>query len=77
MRTRKIDEYTLEVIEEIPARENVRTYDYNFLLAQKKAIETDLEKFIAARQAELKEIDTLITECEKAGIKPKEEKEII
>ena len=77
METKKIDEFTIEVTKEIPAKADVKKYDYNFLLSQKKAIENDLAKFVAARQAELTEVNALITECEKLGIKPKpEEKEV-
>lgn len=77
MDTKKVDDFTIEVTKEIPAKADVRKYNYNFLLAQKKAIEADLAKFTAARQAELAEVNALIAECEKLGIKAKEEKEEI
>lgn len=76
METKKIDEFTIEVTREVPAKEEVKNYDYNFLLAQKKAIQADLDKFTALRQAELAEVNALIEKCEKLGIKPKVEKEI-
>lgn len=74
METKKVDEFTIEVKKET-VETVVQKYDYNFLLSQKKAIEGDLAKFTAARQAEIDEVDALIAECEKLGIKPKEEKE--
>lgn len=53
------------------------TYTYEFLISQRKAIEDDLKKYQAMRQIELEEVNTLIAECEKLGIKakPKMEKE--
>jgi len=78
METKKIDEFTIEVTKEIPAKAVAQRYDYSFLLSQKKAIEEDLSKYTAARQAELSEVNALIAECEKFGIKAKEgEKEMI
>ena len=74
MDAKKIDEFTIEVTKEV-VKTDVKKYDYNFLLHQRKCIEEDLAKFTAARQAELAEVDALIKECEKLGIKPKEEKE--
>lgn len=75
MEYKKIDEHTIQVTTEIPAKAVVQKYDYNYLLSQKKAIEEDLAKFTAARQAELADVNTLIAECEKLGIKVKEETE--
>jgi hypothetical protein len=72
MESKKIDEHTIEVTTEVPAKAVVKKYDYNFLIAQKKSIQDDLDRFTAARQAELAEVNALITECEKLGIKPKE-----
>ena len=74
MDAKKIDEFTIEVTKEV-VKIQVQKYDINFLLSQKKAIEEDLAKFTEARQAELSEVNVLIAECEKLGIKPKEEKE--
>jgi len=72
MNVKKIDENTIEVTKTIPVKEEVTKYDYNFLIAQRKAIQADLDKYVAARQAELAEVNALIAECEKLGIKPKD-----
>jgi len=72
MEAKKIDEFTIEVTKEIPAKAVAQRYDYSFLLSQKKAIEEDLAKFTEAGQAELAEVNALIAECEKLGIKAKE-----
>ena len=74
MGSKKIDDFTIEVTKET-VHTDVKKYDYNFLLSQKKAIEADKEKYNKLRDAELEEINTLIAECDKIGIKPKEEKE--
>jgi len=71
METKKIDDYTLQVTRVVPAQEIAQKYDYNFLLHQKEAIEKDLARYTAERQAELDEVNTLIVECEKLGIKPR------
>jgi len=71
METKKIDDYTLQVTRVVPAQEIAQKYVYNFLLHQKEAIEKDLARYTAERQAELDEVNTLIVECEKLGIKPR------
>jgi len=71
METKKIDDYTLQVTRVVPAQEIAQKYDYNFLLHQKESIEKDLARYTAERQAELDEVNTLIVECEKLGIKPR------
>jgi galactokinase/mevalonate kinase-like predicted kinase len=68
----KVDEYTIQVTKEV-VQTTVQKYEYNYLLAQKKAIEEDLAKYTAARQAEISEVNALIAECERLGIKQKEE----
>jgi hypothetical protein len=72
----KIDETTIQVSKEIPVSVDVAKYDLNFLLAQKKAIESDLAKYTNDRNAELAEVNMLIAECEKLGIKPKVVEEV-
>lgn len=67
----KIDNETIQVSKEIPVSVDVAKYDINFLLSQKKAIESDLAKYTKDRNAELEEVNMLISECEKLGIKPK------
>jgi electron transfer flavoprotein alpha subunit len=72
----KVDKFTIQVTKEV-VQTTVQKYEYNYLLAQKNAIEEDLAKYVAARQAELAEVNALIAECERRGIKqkpdPKEE----
>lgn len=68
----QVDEYTIQVTKQT-VQTVVQKYDYAFLLAQKKAIEEDLAKYVAARQAELAEVNALIAECERLGIKQKQE----
>ncbi len=75
MEATKIDEFTIQVTKET-VQTAVLKYDYNFLIAQKKAIEEDRAKYIELRDKELEEVNALIAECEKLGIKPKVEKEI-
>jgi len=71
METKKIDDYTLQVTRVVPAQEIAQKYDYNFLLHQKESIEKDLARYTSERQAELNEINGLLAECEKLGIKPR------
>lgn len=75
MEATKIDEFTIQVTKET-VQTVVQNYDYNFLIAQKKAIEEDRAKYIEQRDKELEEVDALIKECKRLKIKPKEEKEI-
>lgn len=74
--TKKIDEYTIEVTKIEPAKEVKFKYDLLYLLHQREAIQNDIARFMAERQKELDEVNALIAECEKLGIKPKVEKEI-
>lgn len=77
METVKVDEFTIQVTKET-VQTVVQKYDYNFLLSQKKAIEEDRAKYLEQRDKELAEVNALIAECERIGIKPKaEEKDVI
>lgn len=67
----KLDKTTIQVAKEHPVKVDVSKYDLNFLLKQKTAIESDLEKYTKARRAEIDEVDMLLAECERLGIKPK------
>lgn len=73
MDAEKVDDYTLQVTTIIPAKTETRKYDYKYLLDQKAAIENDLARYTAERQAELAEVNALIAECERRGIKQKPE----
>lgn len=75
METVKVDEFTIEVTKEV-VQTRVQKYDYNFLLHQKKCIEEDRAKYLEQRDKELEEVNALIAECEKLGIKPIVEKEV-
>lgn len=68
----KIDENTIQVEKE-EIKTSVNKYDYNFLLSQKEAIEKQRDEYVAARQKELDEINLLISEAEKLGVKAREE----
>ena len=70
METTKIDEYTLGVVkEEVVVK--TTTYDVDFLLRQRTAIQQNLDDFTKARIAEMKEVDELLSHCENLGIKPR------
>ena len=63
----KVDDYTLGVTKEKVVT-NTSTYDIDFLLNQKIAIQKSLDDFTVARLAELAEVDELLAQCEKLGI---------
>lgn len=71
----KVDKFTIQVTKEV-VQTTVQKYEYNYLLAQKNAIEEDRAKYLEQRDKELEEVNALIAECEKLGIKPIVEKEI-
>ena len=76
----KKDENTIEFEktipqEIIPAKQEVKQYDYGFLKTQKIAVEQDLAnivtrhaKEIEVAQANVDEVDTLLLEADKLGI---------
>ena len=74
----KIDDYTMEVTKTVdtPASSSsdVTTYTYDFLLEQRERIQQQKDKDNALRDEELVEINLLISEADKIGIKiqPKE-----
>jgi hypothetical protein len=57
--------------QEVPAP-IVQEYDYDFLIAQKARIIADANKYLAARQAELDEVNDILAQCEAVGIKAQE-----
>ncbi len=59
METRKVDDHTLEVTRTVP---QTATYELGALKRQRAAIQ-------ASRDAELAEVDALIAEAEKLGLK--------
>ena len=64
---KKVDDYTLEVRKDIIGLKVQFTRDY--LVRQREAILADLARYQAARQAEINEIDKLLGEMDKLGIK--------
>ena len=70
----KKDKYTLEVEspKKIEALSDVETekkeYDYKFLLEQRGNVTSQRDELIALKNAELKEVETLIAEAEKLGL---------
>ena len=66
---KKVDDYTLEVRKDIIGLKVQFTRDY--LVRQREAILADLARYQAARQAEINEIDKLLGEMDKLGIKDK------
>lgn len=61
----KIDDNTIQVIKQAPQPEPVTVnYDYDFLLSQRDAIQKDLDDYTAARQAELDEVNDLISQAD-------------
>jgi ribosomal protein L9 len=78
METSKVDEFTIEVTKET-VQTVVQKYDYNFLIAQEKAIQADLDRYTAERRAELAEVRALKAECKKLGIvaKPADKTEVL
>ena len=69
-------EVTKSIPEEIiPAKEEFKTYDYDFLIKQKVQVEQDLENIVtrhatelAVAQANVDEVNLLLAEANKLGI---------
>jgi len=47
----------------------VKTYDYSFLISQCAAIIKQANDFLAQRQVELDEVQSLLNQCDALGIK--------
>jgi len=85
---KKISESEIEVKkttpeEIIPEKEEVKTYDYDFLVAQQIQVDQDLANVIARHAVELEvaqanvdEVKLLIAEAKKLGIVAKVQEEI-
>lgn len=73
MEITKVDENTIKVIkiEEVQTDTN---FTYEELLNQKANIISQKESFCDQRDIEIAEVEELISECEKLGVKLKEEK---
>ena len=64
----KLDDNTISVEKVIPETMETQTYDYDFLLSQRDAIQKQADDFAAARQVELDEVNGLISQAEGLGI---------
>ena len=65
----KVDEHTLSTDKVVPTETKTVTYSYEYLLSQKEAIQNQKDSDNALRDAELADVDLLIAEAEKLGIK--------
>ena len=68
----KVDAQTIQVEKIIPETTETVSYDYDFLLSQRDAIQKQADTFAAARQAELDEVNNIISQCDSLGIVSKE-----
>ena len=50
-------------------------YDYDSLVIQRKRFQEEKDAYVLEADRKLAELDALIAECEKLGIKPKSESE--
>jgi len=69
METKKVDDYTLEVIKPVTITYPSVSFDRGYLESQRKSIVTHLEEYTKAREAEIAEIDGYLKEMDKLGIK--------
>lgn len=67
MDIKKLDNNTISVNKVIPQVIETQTYDYDFLLGQRGAIQNALE----AKQQELDDINALIAQAESLGVSSK------
>lgn len=72
---KKLDEKTLEVTEPVQKVEKKSKFTRKFLKHQKQAITEDKEKYVAARDAEIEYINTLLLEMDKLSIIEEKEDE--
>ena len=68
MKVTKIDDNTIQVEKE-ETKTSVNSYHYDFLLNQREAIKKQASEFAKERQIELDEVELLIAEADKIGIK--------
>ena len=65
----KVSDTEIEVTKQDPAPAPVTNkYDYDFLIQQRKDIQKQKDDYDALRDAELLEVNTLISEADKLGI---------
>lgn len=77
----KINDNTIDVVKVepetvVPEKTKTVRYDYDFLLEQRERIQKDYDETVArhaveltTRQAELDEVNSLISTCEEMGMK--------
>ena len=63
----KVSDSEIKVVK-TETKEVANTYNYSFLLQQKKDIQAQKDREIALRDKELLEVNLLIAECIKLGI---------
>jgi hypothetical protein len=79
MTAEKVDDNTIQITTQpIQLDPVVQTYDYDFLLSQRDAIQAQMDEQMAQRQAELDEVNALIELADEQGIvaKPAQPAEI-
>lgn len=69
----KVDDNTIKKVVEVTETKE-SSYDYDFLLSQKKAIQAQKDRDNAQRDKELSEVDELISQADSLGIASKVEK---
>jgi hypothetical protein len=69
----KKDDTTLQVVKPVEVKEETHDYTLDFLKQQEVQITKQRDDFVVAREAELKEVNELIAQCEVLGIKSRVE----
>ena len=69
----KKDDTTLQVTRPVEIAEVVQEYDLDFLKQQEVAILKSMNDFVDARKLELAEVQDLIAQCDKLGIRSRVE----
>ena len=69
MTSKKINDTTIEITKTEPAKDVVNTYERKFIEDQIIAITKQRDDMIALKEAELKEVQDILAEMDKLGIK--------
>jgi hypothetical protein len=64
----KVSDNSIEITKEVVTTQK-NTYSYGDLIKQRETIETQKAREIEARDKEIAEVEALIAECEKLGMK--------
>jgi hypothetical protein len=71
---KKIDEYSIEITHELPIPEVVKTtYERSFIENQIKTITEDRDNYVALRNTEIAECESILVEMDKLNITSKVE----